>query len=626
MRLLPDITVGSVVLSMQPPYTVNGKLIGACRLEAYRYDQLVNFANGNYDKVFIIKDIDGNMYSILENRLINEFNIALRSYMSQYGNVYIEYDGSVIVIPYSNYDEYISKIKKQCESYNGTNSHEVFFFDAHILLNQNRTTYEEYENTILVRPHQNQYVPHTITNIGDLTGNRLCEITFVKPPKKYIHQFNYVPVYIPHYMPYENKNTALLLGAEIEIAGNTHEPDREEVVKKCIQIMNGSDSDEEDLIYSTHDGTVQIELDTMPCSLEFHKNKMNYKELFKYLDELGYKGHDCDCAGLHIHANRSYLGDTTLLQQLTISKILYIIEKFNDQICVIARRNNDYSKFVGKGKLEDSVVELYGRYKNIGKKVALNLEHRNTIEFRMFKSTLKPETLLLTFEFVKDIIDFAKSINIEKIECIQWDDIMSTFSNELRSYYNTRLNKQNKKKSNEKIDEETKKLKDKISYLKKKLNHCSNFMEKKQLQSELNDAQKELVKYKKKKKNKEDNGNMFMSSRDIQRLDELSNFYSRTLPDYVGFDLGRGLDNAGTRVRGTRVRTVTATEIESSSAVSVGNDVHDALSRASERLRNRENYYSSTCTANYSSMFDGPSDISLLDERVCTPYTSVSAF
>lgn len=186
--------------------------------------------------------------------------------------------------------------------------------------------------------------------------------------KTYIHQFNYVPKYIKHFMPGESEDTTLLLGAEIEVGGNNNissDNDKNSTVKKCIQIMNGSDSDEENLIYSTHDSTVQIEFDTMPCSLEFHKNKMNYREMFEYLDKEGYKGHDCETAGLHIHANRSYLGKSRISQELVISKILYILEKFNDEICVIARRDNDYSEFAGEKQNEDSIVELYGKYKDM---------------------------------------------------------------------------------------------------------------------------------------------------------------------------------------------------------------------------------------------------------------------
>ena len=82
-------------------------------------------------------------------------------------------------------------------------------------------------------------------------------------------------------MPDEDISTTLLLGIEIEVGGNQKDPGsddgRNDIVKKCIQIMNKSDSDEEKFIYSTHDSSVQIELDTMPCSLRYHKEKMNYK-------------------------------------------------------------------------------------------------------------------------------------------------------------------------------------------------------------------------------------------------------------------------------------------------------------------------------------------------------------
>lgn len=268
--------------------------------------------------------------------------------------------------------------------------------------------------------------------------------------KKYIHQYNYKPEYIKHYMPDEDEST-LLLGAEIEVDCGG---ESEEHAKNVLEIICGVDPENtkealEDKMYCTHDGSLRngIEFDTMPCTLEYHKNEMNYKEMFKYLDKHGYKAHDTDTCGLHVHANRSYLGKSELMQQLTISKILYILEKFNDEICVIARRNNRYSQFMGKGKDEKSVVELYGKYKSgiNNKYVALNLQHDETIEFRCFKSTLKYETFILTLEFVKNIIDYAKSINIEEIEVIKWSDLMNTFSDELKEYYNTRLKKENKK-------------------------------------------------------------------------------------------------------------------------------------------------------------------------------------
>lgn len=317
--------------------------------------------------------------------------------------------------------------------------------------------------------------------------------------KTYIHQFNYVPKYIKHFMPGESEYTTLLLGAEIEVGGNNNIPsdnNKNSIVKKCIQIMNGSDSDVEDLIYSTHDSTVQIEFDTMPCSLEFHKNKMNYREMFEYLDKEGYKGHDCKTAGLHIHANRSYLGKSRISQELVISKILYILEKFNDEICVIARRDNEYSEFVGSKKEENSLVELYGKYKDYGKRAALNLQHKDTIEFRMFKSTLKYETFILTLEFVKDIIDYAKSVDIEEIELAKWSDLMNCFSTELREYYEFRYQKKVKDISGL----TTKQIRKRISKLKSELKNSKNFFQKTKLQQEISNLEKVYKKLNKKEK------------------------------------------------------------------------------------------------------------------------------
>lgn len=317
--------------------------------------------------------------------------------------------------------------------------------------------------------------------------------------KTYIHQFNYVPKYIKHFMPGESEDTTLLLGAEIEVGGNNNissDNDKNSTVKKCIQIMNGSDSDEENLIYSTHDSTVQIEFDTMPCSLEFHKNKMNYREMFEYLDKEGYKGHDCKTAGLHIHANRNYLGKSRISQELVISKILYILEKFNDEICVIARRDNDYSEFAGEKQNEDSIVELYGKYKDKGKRAALNLQHKDTIEFRMFKSTLKYETFILTLEFVKDIIDYAKSVDIEEIELAKWSDLMNCFSSELRKYYEFRYQKKVKDINGSTV----KQIRKRISKLKSELKNSKNFFQKTKLQQEYCNLKREYKELNKKEK------------------------------------------------------------------------------------------------------------------------------
>ncbi|WP_270425495.1 hypothetical protein [Blautia intestinalis] len=476
MKLLPDIEIDGHTISLQAPFVIDNYLVTNIRFYCELNEPYIVFKYGNREVVFDIYKLTEKARIALSN--YTDSNITTVFYHDDLGHhsfdYQILYDVDLFYHWFYNrlntdvYEIYrILVLQHRLSSLSNAN---IYFYVEHnayklngyrkvntngdVILNRDlllSSVRDRYDFNDIARYYSDSILRNTMIN----NCNK----------KDYIHEWNYKPEYIKHFMDHENKRTTLLLGAEIEVGGNNPEIDlnkKESVVKKCIQIMNGSDSDKEDLIYSTHDGSVQIELDTMPCSLEYHKSKMNYKEMFKYLDEQGYKGHDCNTAGLHIHANRDYLGKTKLQQELVISKILYIIEKFNDNICIIARRNNDYSKFVGDRAKEDTALILFDKYKREGKKAALNLEHNDTIEFRMFKSTLKYETFILTLEFVKDIIDFAKSVSIEEIEDMNWNNLMQTFSKDLRQYYVNRYNKVFEKMINEDLDK-------KIEFLKKEI-------------------------------------------------------------------------------------------------------------------------------------------------------------
>ena len=479
MKLLPDIEILGHTISLQNPFVVDNYLVTDIEYFS-RYDRWnIIFKCGNYKTEFDMNELAEKARMALSNYLNNSFStVEYNDDRGFYSYVYQTFCNLDSLYNWfhrklnTNTHEVISRLVEQGRLYDRYNAKYVPEYDTCKLIGYKKVnTNGNVEGRLNVsdvdRILESARVSSRFNDFVTVCSSSMLRNTMINNcnNKTYIHQYNYTPEYIKHFMDYENKRTTLLLGAEIEVGGNKPEIDlnnKQSVVKKCIQIMNGSNSDKEDLIYSTHDGTVQIEIDTMPCSLEYHRNKMNYKEMFKYLDEQGYKGHDCDTAGLHIHANRDYLGKTKMQQDLVISKILYIIEKFNDNICVIGRRNTDYSQFVGDRCKEDTVINLFTKYDNTGKKAALNLQHKDTIEFRMFKSTLKYETFLLTLEFVKDIIDFAKSINIEEIEKITWNDLMKTFSKELQQYYVDRYNKMLKKQLNEDIDK-------KIEYLKKEI-------------------------------------------------------------------------------------------------------------------------------------------------------------
>lgn len=432
MRLIPDFQLNGHKISMQDPYTIDNELI----INIEMIGRVIHITTRSIRQL--------HKFYMFNTETLN--NAIRRSYDIHINETFFDENGFISNHP-RNINAYINIVRIRNHISPFMNDfdrvYQRLIAQRRLPLEENFVSSSSLESNINNGIIRQSYLSDTVRSSGNsfYSNIDLLYRDFVHSNRKYIHEYNYKPKYI-HYK-LDTENTPLLLGAEIEVADNIDKDEysnREKVVKKCIQIMNGSESDEEKLIYSTRDSTVQIELDTMPCSLEYHKT-LNYKKMFRYLDRHGYKGHDADSAGLHIHADRKYLGKTELMQQLTISKILYILEKFNDEICVIARRNNEYSRFVGNGKDETGIVDLYGKYKDRGKRVALNLQHPETIEFRCFRSTLKYETFILTLEFIQDIVDYAKSINIEEIELIQWNDLMETFSYGLREYYDERLAK-----------------------------------------------------------------------------------------------------------------------------------------------------------------------------------------
>lgn len=470
MLFLPDVRIRENTLSLQDPFLLNGYIIVDIAI-----DSTMNYMSTAYQSVTLKNE---NNYCVQLDMAGLEycFREKMDEFLARYGN-YAHVEGRRDITDWHRYslNSYLEDLNNQCRN---IQQYQMRAYGENHYLNclkrdlrrQNREFFEpsslsSFSNE-LSEYYRNWLRPSCGIDANQLRVNMeaIASWTYsghiVHTSKgEYIHAYNYKPNYIKYYMPDEDKDATLLLGAEIEVDGGG---ESEEHAEKVLEIICGVDLDDsnkvlEDKMYCMHDGSLTkgLEFATMPCSLEYHKKEMRYKDMFEYLDNNGYKAHDTTTCGLHIHANRTYLGKTELMQQLTISKILYIIEKFNDEICVIARRDNKYSQFVGAGKNETSIVELYGKYKNQDKYVALNLKHPDTIEFRCFKGTLKYETYILTLEFVKNIIDYAKSINIEEIELIKWSDLMNTFSDELKAYYNTRLDKELLKTEKFKIDKIT---------------------------------------------------------------------------------------------------------------------------------------------------------------------------
>ncbi|MBD5155765.1 MAG: hypothetical protein HDT15_12090 [Oscillibacter sp.] len=95
------------------------------------------------------------------------------------------------------------------------------------------------------------------------------------------------------------------LGVELEIDDGGESNDN------AAQIQNVGNR-KHDHIYIKHDGSLEdgMEIVTHPMTLEYHRQEMPWQEVLQKAVSMGYLSHQCGTCGLHVHVNRSSLGDT----------------------------------------------------------------------------------------------------------------------------------------------------------------------------------------------------------------------------------------------------------------------------------------------------------------------------
>jgi len=184
-------------------------------------------------------------------------------------------------------------------------------------------------------------------------------------------------------------------GVELEVAVDENLERRASYAKKVLNLFNG-------FVITKHDGSIVdrtgkvngFEIATIPASRDTHYKKWNY-----FFDNLpkGMKSYDTQTCGLHIHCSRKPL------TQLTIAKMLLFVNSRENAkfITIIAGRGaNRFCKIQDK-KLGDC-RRARDRYE------ALNLTNKGTVEFRIFRGTLKRESLFKSLEFCDALVHFCK--------------------------------------------------------------------------------------------------------------------------------------------------------------------------------------------------------------------------
>jgi len=211
----------------------------------------------------------------------------------------------------------------------------------------------------------------------------------------------------------------LYMGVELEIDGAGEDN------YNAQELSNIANRDWERL-YCKHDGSLDdgFELVTHPMTLECHQAEMPWAEVMQKAIQLGYTSHQARTCGLHVHVSRRAFGQTEHEQDACIARILYFVEKNWDELLKFSRRTeSQLRRWAARYGYKDQPQDILDHAKkgcHSGRYTCVNLQNEDTIEFRIFRGTLKYNTLIATLQLVQRICNAAICLSDGEIQTMAW--------------------------------------------------------------------------------------------------------------------------------------------------------------------------------------------------------------
>lgn len=245
-----------------------------------------------------------------------------------------------------------------------------------------------------------------------------CHECYQKLQDKAIKNYSYKPE------PIFYGSGNLFYGVELEIDKGGEEESNAQIL---IDIANTNGQK----LYCKHDGSTNdgFEIVSHPMSLDYHINNMNWLNVFEKAVQMDYRSHNTSTCGLHIHCSRSAFGKDYDEQERAIGRVVFFVERYWNELVKFSRRTlENLNHWAAKyATISDTTEETYQKAKDkrMGRYVAVNLENYNTIEFRLFRGTLRYKTFIATLQLVDEICYWAINLSDKGMEELSWSDFVA---------------------------------------------------------------------------------------------------------------------------------------------------------------------------------------------------------
>lgn len=213
----------------------------------------------------------------------------------------------------------------------------------------------------------------------------------------------------------------LTLGVELEVDGDVDYEERDNLAYALSEISG--------LHYCKDDGSLDngVEIVTMPCSLEYHKEKFPWRDIMNTALDYGFLSDKAGTCGLHVHVDRSYFDTGAYNSGDAAVALMYLFNKFEEKFVKFSRR---FPSQLSWGKIQEvDIDDIHTSYDELSndRYMAINVLNSHTLEFRLWKGTLNYKTFIATLEMTQNLCDIVKdTLNEEGIEGIKnltWVDI-----------------------------------------------------------------------------------------------------------------------------------------------------------------------------------------------------------
>lgn len=188
--------------------------------------------------------------------------------------------------------------------------------------------------------------------------------------------------------------------------------------------------------------TFGVEIVSHPGTLAHHMYVMHWRQIQRTCEKAGFRSHDAANSGLHVHVGRAQLGSTDAERNDVTRKVQVLFALYAAELTRFSRRRRScleqWAPIDSLGVTPDDIrhassgaqlaswasarVPAY-RSNHNDRYTAVNVTNSATVEIRIFRGTLKRDTLIAAIQLVSNVFEYAMAHDWADIPASTWADV-----------------------------------------------------------------------------------------------------------------------------------------------------------------------------------------------------------